>query len=167
MNSFLKAKGESMKKNRFIVENFRPEGCGCDPEDLGGCWNTMYRLKDTKTGETIGWDGGEPEDQLLLRDWSWVATAMNRLAEEIDSLEIERARLASCLEKVNANMEETERDLYLKLDEVEDERDTLKAQNIELRAALGRVSDRIIDRGHELTLGDIEAIRTALGESDG
>ena len=25
----------------------------------------------------IGCDGGEPEDQLLVRDWSWVAPALN------------------------------------------------------------------------------------------
>ena len=22
--------------------------------------------------QALGWDGGEPEDQLLVRDWSWV-----------------------------------------------------------------------------------------------
>lgn len=28
--------------------------------------------------EVIGYDGGEPEDQTLRRDWSWVAPALQR-----------------------------------------------------------------------------------------
>lgn len=36
-------------------------------------------LVDTKTGEVLGTDGGEPEDQTLTRDWAWVAAALNRL----------------------------------------------------------------------------------------
>lgn len=27
--------------------------------------------------ELIGWDGGEPEDQNLYRDWAWVVDALN------------------------------------------------------------------------------------------
>jgi len=32
----------------------------------------------------IGCDGGEPEDQILVRDWKWVGIAMNKLANIIN-----------------------------------------------------------------------------------
>ena len=35
----------------------------------------------------VGSDGGEPEDQLLVRDWSWVADEMNKLANELDDVQ--------------------------------------------------------------------------------
>jgi hypothetical protein len=38
-----------------------------------------WAIIDSVTGEFIGCDGGEPEDQLLVRDWSWVAPAMNAI----------------------------------------------------------------------------------------
>lgn len=44
------------------------------------CWNTVCALVEYVDGvpKTVwGWDGGEPEDQILYRDWSWVETAMN------------------------------------------------------------------------------------------
>lgn len=36
------------------------------------CWAVV-----DDRGELIGADGGEPEDQLLVRDWSWVVEALN------------------------------------------------------------------------------------------
>lgn len=54
-----------------------------------------YVLKDRQTGEIIGYDGGEPEDQLLVRDWQWVAVALNKLADENKALRaLERAARA-------------------------------------------------------------------------
>jgi hypothetical protein len=35
-----------------------------------------------KAVRIVGSDGGEPEDQLLVRNWSWVAKEMNALAAE-------------------------------------------------------------------------------------
>lgn len=37
-------------------------------------------LVDSTTGRELGCDGGEPEDQLLTRDWAWVADELNSLA---------------------------------------------------------------------------------------
>ena len=37
-------------------------------------------LVDTKTGEVVGSDGGEPEDNTFYRDWSWVPTLLNKVA---------------------------------------------------------------------------------------
>ena len=33
---------------------------------------------DGKPIKLVGTDGGEPEDQTLTRDWSWVVVALNR-----------------------------------------------------------------------------------------
>lgn len=41
-----------------------------------------WAVYDTKLNEVIGCDGGEPEDQLLVRDWAWVVDALNSVAEE-------------------------------------------------------------------------------------
>ncbi len=42
-----------------------------------------YReLVDTSTGDVVGSDGGEPEDNTFYRDWSWVPTLLNKVAEE-------------------------------------------------------------------------------------
>ncbi|HYD53025.1 MAG TPA: hypothetical protein VEA99_10370 [Gemmatimonadaceae bacterium] len=42
----------------------------------------LYRFDaEGRAVELIGTDGGEPEDQVLTRDWAWVAEALNREAE--------------------------------------------------------------------------------------
>lgn len=38
---------------------------------------------DTETGEILGGDGGEPEDQTLYRDWKWVVPALNAVDAEL------------------------------------------------------------------------------------
>lgn len=43
---------------------------------------TRTELVDTKTGEVVGWDGGEPEDNSFGRDWSWVCPLLNKVAKE-------------------------------------------------------------------------------------
>ena len=41
------------------------------------CWCVVL-FEDGKQKEIIGWDGGEPEDQVLVRDWDWVADALKK-----------------------------------------------------------------------------------------
>ena len=41
-----------------------------------------YVIMDRTTGDRIGEDGGEPEDQLLVRDWQWVVEALNAVDAE-------------------------------------------------------------------------------------
>lgn len=67
---------------RFRVES-DPDGSGCS-----------YLLRDTKTGKVIGRDGGEPEDQLLVRNWQWVRTALNTLDEESIHLRVSVRRFS-------------------------------------------------------------------------
>jgi len=37
----------------------------------------IYLFENEKPIKFIGCDGGEPEDQLLVRDWKWVVTELN------------------------------------------------------------------------------------------
>ena len=46
-----------------------------------------FVLIDTETGEEVGTDGGEPEDQLLVRDWKWVPELLNKLDDELKAAE--------------------------------------------------------------------------------
>lgn len=57
---------------RFIVR-YRDESKYSE-----ACWE----LFDTVEQRVVGTDGGEPEDQLLVRDWSWVAVELNKLHDQ-------------------------------------------------------------------------------------
>jgi hypothetical protein len=46
--------------------------------------NDSLAIVDNTTGLVVGSDGGEPEDQTLNRDWSWVVPLLNRLAAEAE-----------------------------------------------------------------------------------
>lgn len=47
----------------------------------------LYEVDDAgKPIRLVGQDGGEPEDQLLVRDWKWVVEEMNWVAEQRDQL---------------------------------------------------------------------------------
>ena len=60
------------------------------------CWDLVLKDKDNQVIEVLGSDGGEPEDQLLVRDWDWVPTLIQRYLNEIANLrfrlEISQAR---------------------------------------------------------------------------
>lgn len=63
-----------------VVERQLPGWAEFDYADHYGA--AIYRCDDEGNPVTIiGWDGGEPEDQTLYRDWSWVLTALNNEAE--------------------------------------------------------------------------------------
>lgn len=49
-------------------------------EDWGDTWDMscVYRFEGETPIELIGWDGGEPEDQVLYRDWAWVPKALKK-----------------------------------------------------------------------------------------
>jgi hypothetical protein len=65
-----------MAGQRFILVGNDDERV---PEDYRGDYCT--HLIDTKHG-WVACDGGEPEDQLLCRDWSWVPDYLNKLDRE-------------------------------------------------------------------------------------
>jgi len=37
----------------------------------------VFKMEGDKPVEMLGCDGGEPEDNTLYRDWSWIAGALN------------------------------------------------------------------------------------------
>lgn len=48
-----------------------------DDEYEDNFWlGTLVRCEDDVSVEILGEDGGEPEDQIFRRDWSWVAPAL-------------------------------------------------------------------------------------------
>lgn len=54
-----------------------PWECWEELDDSDGYWSYgVWRFEDYRPVEFIGADGGEPEDQTLVRDWSWVAPAL-------------------------------------------------------------------------------------------
>ena len=79
----------------------------------------------------IGCDGGEPEDQVLVRDWSWVVDAMNKA--HADGVNEERER---CLRLIR-----TEADTHHRRGEDETGIPKLVAEEIAL--TLWRVADAI------------------------
>ena len=64
--------------DRFeIIEAADERVKGARPHDDYCCG-----VYDNKTGEVIHWDNGEPEDQTLYRDWSWVVPLLNEVNDE-------------------------------------------------------------------------------------
>jgi hypothetical protein len=115
------------------------------PDDEPGHYAAMYRVVDRTTGQEVGRDGGEPEDQLLCRDWRWVVDALNAVAKEADALrakvaELERvyAKRAADTIQLKARIAEFEREAEERAEAAERERDEAR------RAAIRVAKD---DRG--------------------
>ena len=68
------------KKPRFVVRHI--SYLNEEEREIWG--NAYYCLVDTKTNTIVGCDGGEPEDQLLIRDLRWGVDALNNLNDEIE-----------------------------------------------------------------------------------
>jgi hypothetical protein len=114
-----------MIKNRFVVEGYQNP---FRPDDY------CNRLVDTVTGEEVGSDGGEPEDQTLTRDWRWVTEALNHYNQEwaskVERLELD---LAVAKENVAAYVDARDRILARHAEEVkslEEEIDRLEQDEI-------------------------------------
>lgn len=83
--------------DRFVVRRFRDSGVRELYHDQVGDippWGEpdCYFLIDTQTNTIVGNDGGEPEDQLLLRDWRWVVVLLNELARELEKCKKDNIR---------------------------------------------------------------------------
>lgn len=97
------------------------------------CWVLVETHPNDTVARIIAYDGGEPEDQTLARDYSWVPDILNEYycnsSIELESLKKDLKNAISAAQKTAKNMEEMERDLYLKLNdketEIEDYRDLL------------------------------------------
>lgn len=60
-----------MTDKRFYLESFEHDWYG-----------TFNKIMDRELSEEVGSDCGEPEDKSLVRDFSWVLTALNSLSGE-------------------------------------------------------------------------------------
>jgi len=58
------------------------------PEDFYYC---LIEFDGDTPVRIVGQDGGAPEDQLLVRDWAWVAVELNAQAARIAELEVPTA----------------------------------------------------------------------------
>ena len=67
---------------RFIVVDGSDERV---PEHERGDFG--WHIIDTSDGSWVASDGGEPEDQLFVRDLNWITPTLNKLAARIDELE--------------------------------------------------------------------------------
>lgn len=56
----------------------------------------LVRINDDGTEDDLGWDGGEPEDNLFYRSWSWVPKELNALADQLRELKKECAMFEFC-----------------------------------------------------------------------
>lgn len=165
---------------RFVV--LRWEALS-EPQRLA--WRTRYcddhsYLVDAETGRVLGSDGGEPEDQTLLRDWDWVPNELNVLATELAGERLNSARhaeharrLAIASATVRAERDaalEEQRRAVARLAEVSAERDAA------VRGWLERLRDVARLLGYERTgaadFGDLDAtevcelVRIARAERD-
>lgn len=65
-----------------VPKHMRQECCP-EPPTKFGCYRPYRSALVEFDGETpiriVGWDGGEPEDQTLTRDWDWVGKEMDSL----------------------------------------------------------------------------------------
>ena len=80
-----------MSADRFVIKaNADLVAAGFIVDDDEG-WSVF----DSLTNRVIGSDGGEPEDQLLIRDWKWVIEALNAVDRELTTYrEMDNARIA-------------------------------------------------------------------------
>lgn len=97
------------------------------------CWVLVETDPNDNVARIIACDGGEPEDQSLVRDYSWVPDMLNEYHTnyqiETESLQKDLQKAVIAAKKTASNMEKMERELYLKLNdkekEIEDLRDLL------------------------------------------
>lgn len=80
-------------EKRFIVVNERVarEEIGNEAVDAWGDRDDSWLLIDRHRRCVVGADGGEPEDQLLVRDWSWVEEALNAVHAEHKPTDLQKA----------------------------------------------------------------------------
>lgn len=76
-------------KDRFFVvdESEAKELLGDSFEGTydGESWCLLEKMDDG-THRLVGMDGGEPEDQSLVRDWAWIVAELNAQAKQIEKL---------------------------------------------------------------------------------
>lgn len=73
------------------------EGLGTPTQWMSDPWGLFEEDDNGVVVRLVATDGGDPEDQLLVRNWDWVPREMNKLASEITSLREARRRAEEAL----------------------------------------------------------------------
>lgn len=74
-------------KPYFVMSNSDAIAAGyIAADELDDAGYSVFRRRPDGAPELIGSDGGEPEDQILIRDWDWVVTALNAEAERAEAI---------------------------------------------------------------------------------
>lgn len=99
-------RGEIMEKTFKVVscadalqDNY-PDADDYFDEDYSR-WALYEFDENDKPVRLVGTDGGEPEDQLLVRDWRWVEKELNK---ERDKVNYYREQLMLCKQEIDAIM---------------------------------------------------------------
>lgn len=100
-------------------------------EVIQWCGDGSCILRDRSKPMGMHTNGGCQHLQLSPHD---TRVLLRSMAMELDAQRAEIARLTVCLTRANDNMANAERELYLKLDAVEGERDELQSELDALRA---------------------------------
>lgn len=77
-----------MKDRFFVVDESEAKellGDSFDGTYDGESWCLLEKMDDG-THRLVGMDGGEPEDQSLVRDWAWIVAELNAQAKQIEKL---------------------------------------------------------------------------------
>jgi hypothetical protein len=92
-------------------KNFRIlDGAAMPPDvDISDTQWALVEYDGDQMVRIVGVDGGEPEDQTLVRDWNWVAVEMNALARQLRASEDARRKAEELKDSYKA-----ERDEYAK-----------------------------------------------------
>lgn len=70
--------------------------------DSKGCWVLVETHPNGDVARVIAWDGGAPEDQSLVRDFSWVPDILN---EYYSNYKIEIENLENEIKKIKEKYE--------------------------------------------------------------
>lgn len=105
--------------NRYRVDPVNdPDGYGWALNEIDDTGNVVRE---------VNRDGGEPEDQLLVRDWKWVPEEMNKLAARAEAAE----RKAETYER---DWYEAKTEFGAAMAKARAERDALRARLLEIEA---------------------------------
>lgn len=124
------------------------------------------------------WQARQPEIDALIHDNTNLYASLQTAEREVSSkdktiddlalrsgiLKAEVGRLTDCLAKANANLEHTERVLYIKIGDFEDEVGRLESENDALKADVERSWERLValqTQIDSLTLDNRKLIKVA------
>jgi hypothetical protein len=117
-------------------KNFRIlDGAAMPPDvDISDTQWALVEYDGDQMVRIVGVDGGEPEDQTLVRDWNWVAVEMNALARQLRASEDARRKAEARAERWATHAVDVERERDTARAELEAVRRERDEANVSLRS---------------------------------